>query len=65
MVIIEVENFTPELERDVAVQFFTVNGVAIGKSSSQLNHLLYNYVFYHSLQMDMTMLVFQRASRTL
>ena len=42
IVILQIENFTPELERDVTVQFFTINGSATGIIYSIFNFIKTN-----------------------
>ena len=39
VVILEIENMTPDMERDVTVQFFSVDGTALGIHYYYINSL--------------------------
>ena len=62
VVIIEIENMTPDMKRDVVVQFFTVDGSAIGTAHSIAQS---PNSYFLLQQMEMTSLVFKTSSRTL
>ena len=49
VVILEIENMTPEMERDVTVQFFSVDGTALGIHYCYFTSSVCNRYYYHNV----------------